>query len=133
MRTRFWSLGLLLTLGACTPPPLPDLSGAWRDRQAVAHICGETSPVEVGLDLIQEGAYLGGTFTLQGTEFAFEGEVNATAQLFGDVRSDDGDGLDAALAHQGGRLVGTFTATEAVGCTDGTPSVTVYKVVLARQ
>jgi hypothetical protein len=82
--------------------------------------------------LSQAGTAVKGTFTLQGNPSAFAGEVEQD-RITGEVRGDDGSGLDAALALQEGRLVGTFTAIEEVSCPDGGSSVTLCEVNLARQ
>lgn len=133
MQTRWLGLGLLVTLSACAPTPTaPDVSGTWRDEAAAFTTCGETFPVAVGLELLQTDSDLQGTFTLQGTSLPFDGEVKQ-GRITGEVRGDDGSALEAALTRRGGRLVGTFTATGETGCTDGSSSVSVYSVNLARQ
>ena len=133
MRTNWANLGLLLVLGACAPSPaIPSVAGTWEDEQAAFTVCGEASPVAISLDLSQAGTAVQGTFTLQGNPSAFAGEVEQ-AWITGEVRGGDGSGLEAALALQEGRLTGTFTAVEEIGCTDGSSSVTLYRVNLARQ
>lgn len=127
------SLGLVLILGACAPSPaIQNVSGTWEDEQAAFTVCGETLPVAVSLELSQVGTAVQGTFTLQGSPSAFAGEVEQ-GRITGEVRGDNGSGLDAALALQEGRLTGTFTAIEEISCTDGSSSVTLYRVNLARQ
>lgn len=134
MQTRWMGPGLLVTLSACalTSPSTPDVFGSWRDEAAAFTTCGGTFPVAVGLELLQTDSDLQGTFTLQGASLPFNGEVEQ-GRINGEVRGDDGSGLETALTRQGGRLVGTFTAIGETGCTDGSSSVSVYSVDLARQ
>lgn len=126
-------VGLLLVLSACTksPPSVADVSGIWRDEAAAFTTCGETFPVGIALDLEQTASTLQGTFTLQETVFPFAEEVAAT-RITGDVRSGEEEVLTAALTLQQNHLIGTFTAIEAIPCTTGGTSVTVYKVNLKR-
>lgn len=133
MRASWASLGLLLILGACAPSPaIPNVSGTWADEQAAFTVCGEASPIAISLVLSQAGTAVQGTFTLQDNRSAFTGEAEQN-RIGGEIRGDDGSGLDAALALQEGRLTGTFTAIEEIGCTDGGSSITLYEVNLARQ
>ena len=127
------SLGLAVVLGACTfgPSPVPDVSGSWKDEAAAFTTCGETSPVATGLELLQTGENLKGTFSLQGNPLTFAGEVKA-GKVSGTAKGSGGS-LTAALTPQGERLVGTFTAAEEIDCTAGGRSTTVYDVTLERR
>lgn len=124
-------LSLLVALGACTSPPVPDVSGNWEDDTAAFTTCGETFPVAVGLDLSQAGSDLQGTFTLQENPAAFTGEMEPN-RITGTVLGVDGS-LAARLAFRQNQLTGTFTAEEETVCEIGGTSTTVYEVTLVRR
>lgn len=133
MQMNWAGLGLLLILGACaTPRAVQNVAGVWADERAAFTVCGETSPVVVGLELAQTGSGLQGGFMLQGNRSAFSGEV-AQGRVTGAVRGDARAGLDAALTLQEGRLTGIFTAVEEIACIAGGASVAVYEVALTRR
>lgn len=128
-----WTIAALL--GACsesvTPGPM-SLSGTWQDSSADFTTCGETSPVTIGLELVQTGNMLKGTFELNDVISSFKGEHSGSA-ISGEVANEDGTAaLLAELDLRKNKLTGSFVATQSIGCAAGGTSVTRYDVNLEK-
>lgn len=113
----------LAALTACSSSQPPALQGSWTDQTALAQGCGGSVALAVTLDLTQEGATLGGTFTvhdgyggssdLAGT---FGGSVTAAGQITGEtVLTQDGSGTGPAVKLD---VSGTYDAESGVLATD---------------
>ena len=126
------ALGTAALPNALASSGVTGLTGSWLDAQAAYQACRVTLPVRIGLELSATGPGLSGTFRLDERTFAFKGRVRQDGAVQGRVRGDDGSGLEALLEPRGERLVGSFRAAQAVGCTAGGSSRPVYNVELTR-